>query len=241
MDIVQNIEAVRNRVQAALKAAGRTSDEITIIAVTKGIEPRIIQSAMSMGLTDLGENRVQELMEKYSMLSGARWHIIGRLQRNKVKYIIDKAALIHSLDNLPLAREINRHAERIRRVMPVLIQVNAANEETKAGLPSDEVLPFIETIFNLRYIKVMGLMMIAPYTEEQELVRPYFRIMKQIYDELIRKDYPHTDIRYLSMGMSNDFEIAIQEGANMIRIGTAIFGRREKGETIWQENSLINC
>jgi pyridoxal phosphate enzyme (YggS family) len=237
MDIERNIEAIRQRVQAALNAAGRASDEVTIIGVTKGVEPERIQSAMSLGLTDLGENRVQELMAKHDKLPGARWHIIGRLQRNKVKYIIDKAAVIHSLDSLPLAREINRHAERIQRVMPVLVQVNAANEETKAGLPCEEVLPFIETVFNLKYIKVMGLMMIAPLSEDPELVRPYFRIMKQLYDELISNNYPHTDIRYLSMGMSNDFETAIEEGSNMVRIGTALFGRREKGEAMWQENS----
>jgi pyridoxal phosphate enzyme (YggS family) len=170
---------------------------------------------------------LQEGSDKGSAL---RWHLIGSLQRNKVKYIIDKAFMIHSLDSLPLAREINRHAERIQRVMPVLVQVNAANEETKSGLPCEETIPFIESVFNLKYIKVAGLMMIAPKTEDPELVRPYFHIMKQLYDDLVSNDYPHTDIRYLSMGMSNDFETAIEEGSNMVRIGTAIFGKREKGD-----------
>lgn len=242
MDIEQNILSVRQRIRDALHAAGRPSDEVTLVGVTKNVDPETIQKAISLGLLDLGENRVQELTAKYNILnkdqsSVHRWHMIGSLQRNKVKYLIDKAVMIHSLDSLPLAREINRQAEKLQRVMPVLVQVNVANEATKSGLPYEEAIPFIESVFNLKYIKVMGLMMIAPLTEDPELVRPYFRTMKQLYDELKSNNYPHTDIRYLSMGMSNDFEVAIEEGSNMVRIGTAIFGKRKKGEESWQVNS----
>jgi pyridoxal phosphate enzyme (YggS family) len=156
--------------------------------------------------------------------------MIGRLQSNKVKHIVDKVALIHSLDRLSLAREINKRAERIQRVVPVLVQVNPAGEKTKAGLPYEEVIPFIETIFNLKYIKIMGLMFIAPLTDNPEAVRPYFAMMKHLFDVLKDYNYPHVDMKYLSMGMTNDFEIAIEEGSNMVRIGTALFGSREKEE-----------
>ncbi|HHY83243.1 MAG TPA: YggS family pyridoxal phosphate-dependent enzyme [Clostridiales bacterium] len=230
MDIKQNIDLIHQRIKDVLLKTGRRPDDVTLVGVTKNIPVDIINHAVSHGLLELGENRVQELVEKHELISGVRWHMIGRLQRNKVKYIVDKVALIHSLDSLSLAREINRHAERIQRVVPVLVQVNAANEETKAGLPFEETIPFIESIYNLKFIKVMGLMLIAPLTDDPETVRPYFRAMKQLFDNLKENDYPHTDIKYLSMGMTNDFEVAIEEGSNMVRIGTAIFGKREKGE-----------
>ncbi len=230
MDIKQNINNIKERVHTALKTTNREGEEVTIIGVTKTVDIENIQEAVSSGLLNLGENRVQELTKKYDSIKDAKWHMIGTLQRNKVKYIIDKVELIHSLDSLSLAREINKHAERIQRIMPVLVQINIGNEKTKAGIPSVEALPFIESIFNLKNIKVMGLMTIAPLIEDPELVRPYFRTMKQIYDELKNVNYPHTDIQYLSMGMSYDFEVAIEEGSNMIRIGTAIFGQRKKEE-----------
>jgi pyridoxal phosphate enzyme (YggS family) len=230
MDIKQNINNIKERVHTALKTTNREGEEVTIIGVTKTVDIESIQEAVSSGLLNLGENRVQELTKKYDSIKDAKWHMIGTLQRNKVKYIIDKVELIHSLDSLSLAREINKHAERIQRIMPVLVQINIGNEKTKAGIPSEEALPFIESIFNLKNIKVMGLMTIAPLMEDPELVRPYFRTMKQIYDELKNVNYPHTDIQYLSMGMSYDFEVAIEEGSNMIRIGTAIFGQRKKEE-----------
>lgn len=230
MDIKQNIDVLRQRVQNALKAAEREGEEVTIIGVTKTVDIANIQEAVSSGILNLGENRVQEFMKKYDTVKNAKWHMIGSLQRNKVKYIIDKVDLIHSLDSLSLAKEINLRAERIQRVIPVLVQINISNEITKSGIPSEETMPFIESIFNLKNIKVMGLMTIGPLMEDPELVRPYFRSMKQLYDEVKNADYPHTDIQYLSMGMSYDYEVAIEEGSNMIRVGTAIFGRREKEE-----------
>jgi pyridoxal phosphate enzyme (YggS family) len=232
MNLKQNYEVVCQRIQKALLAAGREPNDVTLIGVTKNIKIDVINQAVSCGILELGENRVQELVPKYDMIENedVKWHMIGRLQRNKVKYIIDKVALIHSLDSLSLAREINYRAERIQRVVPVLIQVNPANEKSKGGIPYEEVIPFIETIYNLKYVKVEGLMFIAPFTEDPETVRPYFIMMKQLYDGLKSINFPHTNIQYLSMGMTNDYEIAIEEGSNMVRIGTALFGSRKKGE-----------
>ena len=235
MDIEQNINRIHQKIDAALRKANRANENVTLVGATKTVDPETIQEAISSGLHDIGENRVQEMMAKYDRVNGARWHVIGTLQRNKVKYIIDKAAMIQSLESLPLAREIDHRAGKIGRVMPVLVQVNPANEKSKSGLPVEEVAPFIESIFNLENIKVMGLMMIAPYAVDRESVRPYFSIMKQLFDEVRQCNYPHTDIQYLSMGMSNDFETAIEEGSNMVRIGTALFGKRRTKE--WQENS----
>ena len=227
MNLEHNIDIVSQRIQKALSKTGRKPDDITLIGVTKNIEVDVIKQAVSCGIIELAENRVQELVSKVEKVKDAKWHMIGRLQRNKVKYIVDKVAMIHSLDNLPLAREINKQAEKAQRIMPVLIQVNPANEKTKAGLPYEEVI-FIETIYNLKYIKVKGLMLIAPYADDPETIRSYFTMMKQLFDGLKYDNYPHTDIQYLSMGMSNDYETAIEEGSNMVRIGTALFGSRER-------------
>lgn len=225
LDVASNLNEIHNRVSNALSAAGRCKDDIVLIGVTKYAGIADIEAAVDAGLVHLGENRVQDFRVKYEAIDSSRvkWHFIGRLQRNKVKYIIGKVSLIHSLDNLPLAREINRHALASGIVMPVLVQVNAANEATKSGLPFEEVLPFIETLYSLKNVQVQGLMTIAPLVDDPEDVRPYFRTMKLLYDELKRYNYPHTDIKYLSMGMTNDFEVAISEGANMIRIGRGIF------------------
>ncbi len=226
MDIMKNLASVREKIASAALASGRNPDEVTLIGVSKTIDYTRINQAVEYGLKDFGENRVQELQAKYDQVENARWHMIGQLQRNKVKYIVDKVSLIHSLDRLSLAKEINRQAERINRVIPVLVQVNPANEESKAGLPYDEVIPFIETIYSLKSIKVMGLMLIAPMVEDTETIRPYFNMIKQLFDGIKQDDYPHIEMKHLSMGMSNDFETAIEEGSTMVRIGTAIFGRR---------------
>ncbi|HOB21133.1 MAG TPA: YggS family pyridoxal phosphate-dependent enzyme, partial [Candidatus Atribacteria bacterium] len=202
-----------------------SEDDIVLIGVTKYAKAAEIEAAVNAGLIHLGENRVQDFLKKYEAIDNSRikWHFIGKLQRNKVKYIINKVSLIHSLDNLPLAREINRHALASNIIMPVLVQVNIANEVTKSGLPIEEVLPFIETLYSLKNIQVKGLMTIAPLVDDPEDAKPCFRAMKQLFNELKSYNYPHTDIKYLSMGMTNDFEVAISEGSNMIRIGRGIF------------------
>ncbi|MGI6538699.1 MAG: YggS family pyridoxal phosphate-dependent enzyme [Caldicoprobacterales bacterium] len=229
MELKLNLVRIREMIQRALYVAGRNQDDVTLIGVTKTIDVSTIKHAVNLGLTDLGENRVQELVTKYNSLKheNLRWHMIGRLQRNKVKYIVDKVSLIHSLDRLSLAKEINKEASKINREIPVLIQVNPANEKTKNGLPIEEVAPFIETIYNLKYIKVKGLMLIAPLTNDPETIRPYFRITSQLFNSIKEYNYPHVDMKYLSMGMTNDFVTAIEEGSNMVRIGTGIFGKRE--------------
>ena len=230
MDIEHNIIAIRQKIEKALEVANRKPEEITLIGVTKNVDAEDIKSAVASGILQLGENRVQELLKKYDDINNVKWHLIGSLQRNKVKYIIDKVTMIQSLDNLPLAWEINKYASIMQLTMPVLIQVNVANEATKSGIPYEEVIPFIESSFNLNNIRIMGLMMIAPLVDDPEQVRPYFRILKQLFDELKSNNYPHVDMQYLSMGMTNDFEVALTEGSNMIRIGTGIFGKRRKVE-----------
>ena len=237
MDIKGNIEEIHKRVEAALSAAGRRRDDLTIIGVTKHVDPDLIQQAISYGISDLGENKVQELIAKLNMRDPVKWHMIGRLQRNKVKYLANKDILIHSLDSLSLAEEIDAQGAKVNKAVSVLVQVNPANEETKAGLPIEEITPFMETLYNRKFIQVKGLMMIAPQAEEPETIRPYFTMMRQLFDSLKQQDYPHIDMRFLSMGMSNDFEMAIEEGSNMVRIGTAIFGKRRKGEETCQEDS----
>ncbi|NLC42813.1 MAG: YggS family pyridoxal phosphate-dependent enzyme [Clostridiales bacterium] len=226
MDISENLAMLRQQIENASLASGRNPDDVTLIGVSKTIDSARINQSLAYGLKDFGENRVQELLDKYDQVENVRWHMIGQLQRNKVKYIVNKVSMIHSLDRLSLAREINRQADKINRVVPVLVQVNPANEESKSGLPYDEVIPFIETIYNLKNIKVMGLMLIAPMVEDNETIRPYFTMMKQLFDGIKQDNYPHIEMKHLSMGMSNDFETAIEEGSTMVRIGTAIFGKR---------------
>ena len=231
MDITANIASVRMKAARALAGTGRSIDDITVIAVTKTVDTYRIQQAVDSGITDLGENRVQELNQKYGLIGGSvRWHLIGTLQRNKVKYIIDKAALIHSLDNLKLAQEINRQAARINRVMPVLIQVNIGREASKSGVYPENIDELIDGLAELGNIRVQGLMAIPPNLPDNEQIRPYFIAMRDIFQRLGQNGYPHIEMKYLSMGMTHDFEIALQEGANIIRIGTGIFGTRKKEE-----------
>lgn len=223
MDISNNLNIVDKRISDALKAAKREKDDITLVGVTKNVEIPIIRDAIKEGLVHIGENRAQEFVDKYDKIDSAKWHFIGSLQRNKVKYIIDKVFMIHSLDRLSLAKEINKQALKVDRIMHVLVQINIADENTKYGLPYEEAIPFIETLFNLKNIKVKGLMAMAPLVDNPEKVRPYFRLMKRLFDELKTINYPHIDMQYLSMGMTNDFEVAISEGSNLVRIGRAIF------------------
>lgn len=225
--VAANIAALRQRIAIAAEQAGRKPEEIELIAVTKTVDVPRIREAMAEGITSLGENRVQELTAKYEEVGPeANWHLIGHLQTNKVKYIVDKVALIHSLDRMSLARELSKRAQAISRVVPVLVQVNIAEEESKFGLYRDEVIPFIEDVRSMAGLKIQGLMTIAPLTGDPEEVRPVFRSLKELAVEIGNMGFPEVEMRYLSMGMTNDFEVAIQEGANMIRVGSGIFGER---------------
>jgi len=227
-NIKENILKVRENIRKAAERSGRTIDDITLIAVTKTVEPERIAAAIDEGITDLGENRVQELCSKFDKLGKpCNWHLIGHLQTNKVKYIIDKVKLIHSVDSLELAQEIQKRAKKADRIVDILVQVNVAQEETKFGIEAGETGKLVKEISTLPNIRVKGLMTIAPYAEKPEDVRYVFRKLKQIFDELASIKTDNVQMQYLSMGMSNDYEIAIEEGSNMVRIGTAIFGKRQ--------------
>ncbi|WP_003541810.1 YggS family pyridoxal phosphate-dependent enzyme [Desulfotomaculum nigrificans] len=225
MSIVENITVIKNEIADAALRAGRQPNEVKIIAVTKNVAAAKAQEAVRAGLTDLGENRVQELQNKFSEVTGARWHLIGHLQSNKVKYIVDKVDLIHSLDRWSLALEIDRRAREAGKVLSALVQVNVAKETTKFGLYVNEVKDFVTEAATLRGIYIRGLMTIAPLVQDPEEVRPVFRQLRQIAEDL--KEIPGIKMEHLSMGMTNDYRIAVEEGATMVRIGTAIFGRRE--------------
>ena len=229
--IKENIEVVRRRIKKAATKAGRNPSDIKLIAVTKNVEPQNIIEAIEAGVVDFGENRVQELLNKANIIEeksdkNIKWHMIGHLQTNKVKYIVDKITMIHSLDSLKLAQEIDRKAQKLGKTIDVLIQVNIAEEVTKFGLKKYEVLDFVQMVGSLKNIKVKGLMTIAPFAENPEQVRFVFSGLRKIFIDICRKNINNIDMKYLSMGMSNDFEIAIEEGANIVRIGTAIFGKR---------------
>ncbi|HHV95367.1 MAG TPA: YggS family pyridoxal phosphate-dependent enzyme [Clostridiaceae bacterium] len=234
-DVKKNITSVMERVSKAAIRSGRKPEMIKVVAVTKNVEPERIMKALSTNvIRNLGENRVQELVEKYEFFSSnemygkiINWHLIGHLQSNKVKYIVDKVKMIHSLDSIKLAREINDRMEKIQKIMDVLVEVNVAEEETKYGIRANEVEDFLEEVKDLKYIKVKGLMTVAPKVTDPEEVRPVFRELKKIFIDISRKNIDNIDMVYLSMGMSNDFEVAIEEGANIVRIGTSIFGKRE--------------
>lgn len=210
------------------KKIEKLDKDIRLIAVTKNVDVSLIKEAIALGVTDIGENRVQELTKKYDSLgSKINYHMIGHLQTNKVKYIIDKVCLIHSLDRLSLAKEINKRAKEHDIVMEVLVQVNISEEETKFGLKKKEVHNFIKEIGNYENLKVKGLMTMAPHYEQIEDTRWVFKDLKDLSKEIASKGYKNVSMDILSMGMTNDYNIAIEEGSTMVRVGTGIFGSRK--------------
>ncbi len=226
-DIKSNIEVAVNKIGAAAKKRGRISEEIKIIAVNKMVDAETGKHAIDDNITEFGENRVQELLNKYSQIDKpCNWHLIGHLQKNKVKYIIDKVVMIHSVDSYELAAEIQKQAQKAGIVMDVLVEVNVACEESKFGLAPFEVMSFIEKIAHFSNIRVKGLMTVAPYVQNSEEIRHIFRELYNLFVDIRRKSVDNIDMNCISAGMSNDFEVAIEEGANMVRIGTSIFGKR---------------
>jgi pyridoxal phosphate enzyme (YggS family) len=210
--------------EEARKKSPNPEQPVTLVAVTKTRTPEQLNEVLAAGQNILGENRVQELMDKYDAVNpGADWHIIGHLQSNKVKYIADKVVLVHSLESESLAKELNRRMLEIGHPMDCLVQVNIADEESKFGLAKEEVVPFLEMVSNMPGIHVKGLMNIAPFFEDTEQVRPIFREMYQLFQELKERQIPGIDMEILSMGMSHDYQVAIEEGANMIRVGRSMF------------------
>ena len=222
--IADNIAEIRNNIALARQKSPHPEQDVTLVAVTKMHSAEEIREVLAAGQTLLGENRVQELLDKYDAVGdAATWHIIGHLQSNKVKYITEKVAMIHSLESESLANELSNKMQALGRTRDCLVQVNIADEESKFGLERDEVLPFIKRVSQLPGIHIKGLMHIAPYFEDPEDVRPIFREMYRLFEELKALDLPGVDMEILSMGMSHDYQVAIEEGANMIRVGSSIF------------------
>lgn len=225
--ISENLNRIYNCIRKAAFKSGRNPDEIKLVAVTKTVDVDKINQAIDCGITAIGENRVQELIKKYPLINKeVEWHLIGHLQTNKVKYIIDKVNLIHSVDSIKLMEEINKRAKDKGRIMDILVEVNISGEASKFGIKPEDLFKFLKEASQYSNINVKGLMTIAPYCIDPEETRPYFKEMKRLFDEASQLDIHNVKMVYLSMGMSNDFEIAIEEGANIIRIGTALFGQR---------------
>ena len=225
--IKENVAEVEARIQAACERAGRRREEVTLIAVSKTKPVRDIYEVMETGIKDFGENKVQEMCDKMEMIQQPlNWHMIGHLQRNKVKYIVDKATLIHSVDSLRLAQQISQEAQKKSVESNILIEVNVAEEESKFGLSTAEVIQMVEEISKLPSVHIKGLMTVAPFTDNPEENRPYFRNLKQLAVDIAEKNIDNVTMSVLSMGMTGDYEIAIEEGATMVRVGTGIFGAR---------------
>ncbi len=229
-DIRKNLETIRNRISDAAESCGRSANDVLLVAVSKTRTPEEINIAIDAGATDIGENKVQEIMDKYDHIKPVRWHMIGHLQTNKVKYIIDKVSMIHSVDSYKLAAEIDKRAGSRGITMDILIQVNSAQEESKFGISTSETESLIKEILeNCSNIRIRGLMCIAPFAEDPEDIKVYFDEVKKQYDTFSRIEHEHLDFKYLSMGMSHDFEVAIEAGSNLVRVGSAIFGERNYG------------
>ena len=228
MTIKRNTKEILERVSNAANKSGRSLDDVTIISVTKTVGIDKINEVVSNGIINLGENRVQEFNNKFNNLlnNNVKWHMIGHLQTNKVKYIIDKIELIHSVESIKLAKEINKKAQQKNITAKVLIELNIGEEDSKYGISEDNIIDLLKQLEKLNNIKIYGLMTVAPYCENPEDVRWVFQKMKAIYDNISNMKFKNTEMKYLSMGMTNDFEIAIEEGANMVRIGTGFFGER---------------
>ncbi len=221
-----NLEEIQGNIRSACEKSGRNPDEVTLVAVTKTVEADVMNAAIDLGVTIVGENRVQEIRRKFDDVKPVSWHQIGHLQRNKVKYIADKVDMIHSVDSIRLAEEISDKAQKFGRTIDILIQVNVAGESQKFGIDDETLTEMLTEISKLDGVKVKGLMLIAPFADDPETVRPIFRRMKEIFDSTKNSNYDNVEMKYLSMGMTGDYEVAIEEGANMVRIGSGIFGKR---------------
>jgi len=227
MSIADNFKTVMDRIATVAKRAGRDISTIKLIAVTKTVDPVRIREAVAAGAMILGENRVQEAKEKIERLGSiASWHLIGHLQTNKAKYAVKFFDMIHSVDHIDLVCEIDRQAAKTGKVQNVLIEVNIAGEEAKAGVPIEGVTDLVKEAAKLKNIAIKGLMTIPPFSDDPEKARPYFRKLRELAAAIIKDNTPNVYMQELSMGMSGDFAVAIEEGATMVRVGTAIFSER---------------
>jgi len=224
----EQYKQVLSTVKKSIEDSNRREEEVTLIAVSKTKPVEMLQEVYNAGARDFGENKVQEILAKYDKLpSDIRWHMIGHLQTNKVKYIADKVYMIHSVESIKLAEVISKEAVKAGRVIPILIEVNIAEEESKFGIAQAECEEFIRQIHHLPGICIKGLMTIAPFVENGEENREYFKSLKQLSVDIMQKNIDNVSMEFLSMGMSGDYETAIEEGANLVRVGTKIFGERE--------------
>ena len=238
--LLNNIKAVSKRNAHAAESAGRSPKDVKLVAVTKGVDIKMIKGAIETGLREFGESRIQEAREKIlnlqsenyppmpplakgEMNGGVKWHLIGHPQSNKAKMAVQLFDLIHSVDSVEIAEEINRQADKTGKIQRILVQVKLSSEESKHGISKEKIMILLEKLGSLRSLKVEGLMTIPPFFNEPEKVRPYFRELKKIREEAEKGG---VKLPELSMGMTNDFEVAIQEGATIVRVGTAIFGER---------------
>jgi PLP dependent protein len=232
--IAENIQKIKGRVALACRKAGRDPEEVRLVAVAKTFPPRQIEEAVRSGVADIGENYIQELLEKREAVGPlpVRWHFVGHLQTNKVKSIAGWIQLIHSVERLGLAKEIDKRAAQSGRVIEVLVEVNTTGEESKYGVRPEDTVGFVRQLEEFRHLHVAGLMTIGPFLPDPEGSRPMFHTLRQLRDELAGLHQENVTPRHLSMGMTGDFEVAIEEGATIIRVGTAIFGRRHKPQEV---------
>ena len=225
--LADKLNLVKKNIEEACDTAGRSPKEVTLIAVSKTKPVEMLKEAYDAGARVFGENKVQEIVDKYDQMpSDVQWHMIGHLQRNKVKYIVGKVALIHSVDTYRLAEEINIQAKKKNVVVPILVEVNIAEEESKFGTSAEDAMLLVSEIAQLENVQVKGLMTIAPYVENPEDNRAYFRKIKQLSVDIRNKNIDNVSMEILSMGMTGDYMVAIEEGATMVRVGTGIFGER---------------
>jgi len=222
-ELHRSLMEVRQKIEQAARRSGRNVQDITLLAVSKTVNDTAVRQAYDLGIRDFGENRVQEFNHKITALPEAHWHFIGRLQTNKVKDLVGRAFLIHSVDRWPLALELDKRGRQIGVQVPVLVQVNISAEDSKTGLPIDDVANFFQSLGDLTSLKVFGLMTIARLSSEPEESRPVFRELAELRNKLNRYQDRNIELKYLSMGMSQDYEVAIEEGANIVRIGGALF------------------
>lgn len=226
--LASNLQEVERKIMEACDKAGRAREDITLIAVSKTKPVPMLQEIYDLGVRDFGENKVQELTDKEPQLpADLRWHMIGHLQRNKVKQVIDKAVLIHSVDSVRLAKAIEAEAAKKDIIVQILLEVNVAEEDSKFGLKLDEVIPAVEEIATMPHVRIKGLMTIAPFVENPEENRTVFAQLQKLSVDIAEKNIDNVSVDILSMGMTNDYQVAIEEGATMIRVGTGIFGERE--------------
>jgi len=230
MSIADNLKTIMDRIAAVAQRAGREPSSIKLVVVTKTVDVERIREVVAAGAAILGENRVQEAKEKIEQLGAvASWHLIGHLQTNKAKYAVKLFDMIHSVDNLELAKELDKQAAKIGKIQNVLIEVSIAGEANKAGVSVAEVIGLVKDAANLKNISIKGLMTIPPFLDNPEEVRPYFRALRELATRIAHERISNVSMQELSMGMSGDFDVAVEEGATMVRVGSAIFGERQTG------------